>query len=170
MYSQFGGNDRGRELKNREERRDLYLDFLRVPKESARWKRDGVYSSIEFGSERRNNKVKVIFLDTRFHRERHCVPSVGSSPFIPYGAIVACTTRLITAALDLPSILPRWTSCSNDKEMLGEEQWAWLEAQLKGSTASMHVIVSSIQVLTTNPVVSMLCFFDHANFIALCSG
>eukprot|EP00571_Detonula_confervacea_P001424 CAMPEP_0172323010 /NCGR_PEP_ID=MMETSP1058-20130122/47576_1 /TAXON_ID=83371 /ORGANISM="Detonula confervacea, Strain CCMP 353" /LENGTH=439 /DNA_ID=CAMNT_0013038909 /DNA_START=35 /DNA_END=1351 /DNA_ORIENTATION=- len=162
----YGGNDRGRELKEREERRDAYLDFLDVPKDSERWERKGVYGSIEFGEdisidndsnhlhdERSNNKVKVIFLDTRFHREKHCVPSVGSNPYVPYGALIACTTRWITAGLDLPSILPSWTSCSNDSELLGEDQWKWLEQQLNESNASMHVVVSSIQVLTTNPVV-----------------
>ena len=36
--------------------------------------------------------------------------------------------------------------------ILGEEQWKWLESQLHESNAQVHVIVSSIQVLTTNPV------------------
>jgi alkaline phosphatase D len=31
--------------------------------------------------------------------------------------------------------------------MLGAAQWAWLEAQLVGSTAAVHVIGSSIQVI-----------------------
>ncbi len=32
-------------------------------------------------------------------------------------------------------------------DVLGEAQWAWLEAQLQGSTAAVHVLASSIQVL-----------------------
>lgn len=159
----YGGNDRGRELKERERRRDAYLEFLNVPKDSERWIREGVYGSIDFGgampisdgdaSQERSNRIRVIFLDTRWHRERHCIPSVGSNPYIPHGALVACVTRWITAGLDLPSILPGWTHCSNESELLGKDQWAWLEKQLKESKASMHIIVSSIQVLTTNPVV-----------------
>jgi alkaline phosphatase D len=35
----------------------------------------------------------------------------------------------------------------SDGTILGEEQWKWLEDQLVGSAAAMHVIVSSIQVL-----------------------
>ena len=101
----YGGNDRGRELKQREERRDEYLDFLGVSKtDNRRRHRQGLYSSIEFGSDEtldkstskdklRNNKVKIIFLDTRWHREKHCIPSVGSNRYIPYGAIVSCVTR-----------------------------------------------------------------------------
>ena len=147
----YGGNDRGGELKGKEKSRDAYLDFLGVPKEnSARRNRRGVYGSVEFGS---NDKVKIIFLDTRWHRDPHCIPSVGSSRYIPLGAIVACTTRWLTAVLDLPSLLPSWCSCHIDSAMLGEEQWKWFEQESERSTASMHVVVSSIQVLTTNPVV-----------------
>ena len=84
----YGGNDRGRELTEREERID-------VPKDSPRWERKGVYSSIEFvGQGQDNNIVKVIFLDTRWHRERHCIPSVGSNPYVPYGALVAVSREL----------------------------------------------------------------------------
>jgi len=32
-------------------------------------------------------------------------------------------------------------------DVLGAEQWAWLRAQLEGSTAAVHILVSSIQVL-----------------------
>eukprot|EP00957_Ditylum_brightwellii_P105699 8060138-Ditylum_brightwellii.AAC.1 len=39
-----------------------------------------------------------------------------------------------------------------DGKVLGEEQWTWLETQLTSSDANVHIIVSSIQVLTTNPV------------------
>jgi alkaline phosphatase D len=34
----------------------------------------------------------------------------------------------------------------SDGTILGETQWAWLAAQLNGSTADLHLIVSSIQV------------------------
>ena len=147
----YGGNDRGYELNNREERRDAYLNFLDVSKDSPRYERKGMFSSIEFGQD--DNIVKVIFLDTRWHREKHCIPSVGSHPSIPMGALVACLTRWITAGLYLPSILPSWTSCTNEKDVLGEVQMKWLEEQVNESKASVHIVISSIQVLTTNPVV-----------------
>jgi len=147
----YGGNDRGYELNNKEERRDAYLNFLDVSNDSQRYERKGMFSSIEFGQD--DNIVKVIFLDTRWHRDKHCIPSVGSHPNIPMGALIACLTRLVTAGLDLPSILPSWTSCTNDREVLGEKQWRWLEEQVNESKASVHIVVSSIQVLTTNPVV-----------------
>jgi alkaline phosphatase D len=172
----YGGNDRGRELKQREERRDAYLDFLGVPKSDSRRHRQGLYSSIEFGSDGmiadekqdnlspdrvHNNKVKVIFLDTRWHREKHCIPSVGSNRYIPYGAIVACITRWFTAGFDLPSNLPSICASQKDNAVLGDEQWLWLENELNGSTASVYIVVSSIQVLTTNPVVESWGHFPN---------
>lgn len=173
----YGGNDRGRELTDREARRDAYLEFLGVAQGSARWGRKGVYGSVEFGEhlsagEGQNRRVKVIFLDTRWHRDRHCIPSVGSHPYVPYGALVGCLTRWITAGFHLPSILSRWTSCSGEGEVLGAEQWAWLEHQLAGSTAAVHVLVSSIQVLTTNPAVESWGHFpaERARLLALCNG
>ena len=38
-------------------------------------------------------------------------------------------------------------------DMLGEIQWQWFESVLRDSSADFHVIVSSVQVLTSNPVV-----------------
>eukprot|EP00984_Skeletonema_dohrnii_P008865 scaffold3303_cov93-Skeletonema_dohrnii-CCMP3373.AAC.5 len=136
----YGGNDRGYELKGKDERRDAYLDFLGVRRKN--YDRPGVYNSVEFGKQ--PNKVKVIFLDTRYARSKHCIPSVGSHPYVPHGAIFACLTRWLTAGFNL---------CANGGEVLGEEQWEWFERQLAESEASIHIVVSSIQVLTTNPVV-----------------
>ena len=157
----YGGNDRGYELNNKEERRDAYLNFLNVPKDSPRYERRGMYSSIEFGQN--DNIVKVIFLDTRWHRDKHCIPSVGSHPSIPLGALLACLTRWITAGLGIPSM-----RFCRDAKMLSEQQWSWLEQQIQDRTSyhsksnyrkendyppSVYIIGSSVQVLTTNPSV-----------------
>lgn len=37
-------------------------------------------------------------------------------------------------------------------DMLGTEQWSWLEEQVAGSEASFHVLVSTVQVLSVNPI------------------
>ena len=199
----YGGNDRGIELPEKEGRRDAYLEFLGVPRDSPRWGREGVYSSVDFGigdphppptSEsgdddddesgaaddsggRRDGGVRVIFLDTRWHRDKHCIPSVASNPHVPYGSLVGCVTRWITAGLDLPSILPfrRWRTSwcpEGGGDMLGDDQWRWLEGQLDGSMASMHVVVSSIQVLTTNPVIESWGHFprERERLLRLLSG
>ena len=135
----YGGNDRGYELKGKEDRRNAYLDFLGVKRSN---NRQGVYNSVQFGQG--NEVVKAIFLDTRYNRAKHCIPSVGAHPYVPQGAIFACMTRWIAAGLNM---------CPSGGQVLGEEQWTWLERELAESTASIHIIVSSIQILTTNPVV-----------------
>ncbi len=38
----------------------------------------------------------------------------------------------------------------NPQTQLGQEQWAWLESQFKNSTASAHILVSSIQVISSD--------------------
>ena len=37
-------------------------------------------------------------------------------------------------------------------QILGSTQWEWLEHTLEASSADFNIIISSIQVLTTNPV------------------
>lgn len=88
--------------------------------------------------------MKAIKWSKQENRAKHCIPSVGAHHWVPQGAIVACLTRWITAGLNL---------CPIGGDVLGEEQWRWLEQELAESSASIHIIVSSIQILTTNPVV-----------------
>ena len=141
----YGGNDRGYEINQKDQRQKLFLDFLDTHKDSNIYKREGVYNSVIFGGDKK--QVKVIFLDTRYHRERHCIPSVAAISYIhPLGAIIACFTRWLYSGLD---IIP---SCK-DRNMLGEEQWLWLENELRSGTASIHVIISSVQIFTANPFV-----------------
>lgn len=49
-------------------------------------------------------------------------------------------------------MLPNITH-NNDSEVLGEDQWRWLEDQVASSDAQVNIVVSSIQVFTTNPAV-----------------
>ena len=141
----YGGNDRGKEMVNRSKRRDAFLDFLgNVSSKSSRRTREGTYSSVSFGTGEK--KVKVIFLDTRWHRDRHILPSLAAS-HIPLGSVISCVTRFLTSFY-FPSLI------RNDKrQMLGEDQWKWLENQVINSDARLNIIVSSIQVFTTNPYV-----------------
>jgi len=113
----YGANDFGYEMPNREERKDLLLDFLGVDSEERR-KRNGVYSAVSYG--KAPQKTKVIFLDTRSGRSKHCIPSVGAVP-LPFGlgSALACITRYFSSGLNLQKYVPR---CRNGK-VLDEEQW-----------------------------------------------
>jgi alkaline phosphatase D len=62
----FGINDGGAEYPKKPESKKLMLDFFGEPKDSARRKRDGVYTSYFYGKAPR--KVQVILLDLRWFR------------------------------------------------------------------------------------------------------
>ena len=81
--------------------------------------------------------LQVILLDTRYHRDSHFIPSIGSFK-IPFSALVAAFTRWLCGTLGL--------GLDHGGDILGEEQWLWLEDELKNSRAAAHILVSSIQV------------------------
>lgn len=140
----FGGNDLGEEMPQKPERAAAFLNFLNQ-QVSTDDERHGIYHSVEWGEAPR--KVKLILLDTRWHRQDHCIPSVAH--LVPLGAAISCITRWLTAGLLLPDYIPK---CRKPRTIIGQEQWTWLEEQVQNSSAQVNVVVSSIQVLTTNPV------------------
>ncbi|EGD72688.1 hypothetical protein PTSG_12174 [Salpingoeca rosetta] len=112
--------------------------------------RNGTYHStkLHVGDKR---DVVISLLDTRTHRQLHAIPSLGTFSFIPLIGklfpITAGATRMLAANLG-------WGN-TNRGAMLGEEQWRWLENTLcsNNDDDTTHIIVSSIQVLTSNPLV-----------------
>lgn len=99
--------------------------------------------------QRRRRQVKLIFLDTRWHRGKHCIPSVATK--IKSGAGFSAAIRWALAGFKVNQWWPFWECWTTP--VLGEEQWTWLEHELNNSQADVHIVVSSIQVLTTNPTV-----------------
>eukprot|EP00922_Rhytidocystis_sp_ex-Travisia-forbesii_P056352 GHVS01083441.1.p1 GENE.GHVS01083441.1~~GHVS01083441.1.p1 ORF type:complete len:708 (-),score=89.74 GHVS01083441.1:261-2360(-) len=164
----YGLNDGGKHHKHKDRAQKLFLDFLGISKDDIiRRNRRGVYSAHLFGSEA-SQQVKLILLDTRFHRDNHFIPSLGS--YIDNG-LVACVAAAIRWATKFVGV-----GVDYDGDLLGEEQWAWLEAQLTygseggdegvGSpcdeSAAVHVIVSSIQIMTGFSVVESWGHFPRA--------
>ena len=151
----MGGNDMGVDIPQKQARQKAFLEFLGLPHQKTHPDnddREGVYSSVEWGTAPK--KIKAILLDTRWHRQDHCIPSVAHK--WPLGNAIACATRWFTAGLRLDQLAWMWHPTNNDcttNSILGETQWTWLEQQLLTSDAQVHIIVSSIQVLTTNPTV-----------------
>eukprot|EP00922_Rhytidocystis_sp_ex-Travisia-forbesii_P048067 GHVS01071605.1.p1 GENE.GHVS01071605.1~~GHVS01071605.1.p1 ORF type:complete len:742 (+),score=120.78 GHVS01071605.1:108-2333(+) len=165
----YGLNDGGKHFKYKDRSQKMFLDFLGISKDDdIRRNRRGVYSSHIFGSEvSQHQQVKLILLDTRYHRDDHYIPSVGS--YFDNG-LVACVAAAV-----------RWASrfvgvgVDYDGDILGEEQWEWLEAQLSYDQAAegvdepagdggpaVHIIVSSVQVMTEFPVVESWGHFPRA--------
>ncbi len=116
----YGLNDGGIEYPHKKESQQLFLDFLDVPKNDARRKQEGIYYSKEY---RVNNEaVKIILLDTRYFRTALTVDTISKKRYQP--------------------------NLNNTGSMLGSAQWKWLENELQNSTASYHIIMSSIQFLS----------------------
>lgn len=115
----YGANDAGADYPQRAMSQRVFCDFFELPEDDPRRAQEGIYHAQTFGPE--GKRVQVILLDTRYHR----------SPLKP-------GTRDGRKAW-VPDDDPA-------KTMLGEAQWAWLEAQLK-QPAEVRIIASSIQVV-----------------------
>lgn len=114
----YGSNDAGKEWALKTEAATLALDFLDVPIDAKVRKRPGIYQAYEIGET--GKKIKIILLDTRSFRDE-LLPDRGNSN-------------------------QRYQR-NETGDILGEAQWAWLENELVQSTASIHLIASSIQVI-----------------------
>lgn len=121
----YGANDAGREFPFREFAERIHETFFRIDNQDVgKW--PGTYYSRSFGPE--GQRTQVIMLDTRMFRS-------ALKPTDEWG--VAGKERYIPQDEDAM------------QDMLGAEQWTWLENQLQ-QPADVRIIASSIQVLTTD--------------------
>jgi len=113
----YGLNDGGKEFTEKVASKDELLRFLDVPEDAAVRNHEGVYQSYDLKAG--SETVRLILLDTRYFRD-----------------------KLLTS--DHPG---RRYEISPDGDVLGEAQWKWLEGELTRPGASVHMLVSSIQVI-----------------------
>jgi alkaline phosphatase D len=118
----YGFNDSGVEFQKKDSAQKLFLDFFNVDENSTRRKQAGIYTSKEFTTTK--GVIKVIILDTRYFR-----------------------TALLKAAKEskkryLPNI-------DVNSSVLGAAQWSWFQKELNTSKADFNIIVSSIQILSS---------------------
>ncbi len=119
----YGKNDAGKDWPLKDEAQTVFLDFFGVPVDSPRRQRKGVYHAEVFGPE--GKRVQVIMLDGRYHK-----------------------TEILRGKFDPRTrITPSLPTTDPDATFLGEEQWKWLEEQLK-VPAEVRLIGSGIQVLS----------------------
>lgn len=116
----YGMNDGGFEYIKKEESQQLFLDFMDVKKNDKRRLQKGVYFSKEYKFNEKS--IKIILLDTRYFRTALTPDNETDKRYKPneYG----------------------------EGTILGETQWEWLKNELKNSTSSFNIIVSSIQFLS----------------------
>ena len=117
----YGLNDGGKNWPVKDEKKELMFEFLDEPENSPRRNYDGVYISYDYFL-KGNHSVKVILLDGRYFRDTLTYSPIKGRRYDPnpYGL----------------------------GTFLGDEQWKWLENELKNSEADLNIIVSGIQVLS----------------------
>ena len=120
----YGKYDGGAEFPLKDVSREIFLDFFGEPDDSPRRGHAGVYDVHVFGSEGR--RVQVIMLDTRYFKGP---PVLAERPEGAGGS--------------LGYYVP---SPDSSVTLLGEEQWTWLERQLR-EPAEIRFIASSTQVV-----------------------
>ena len=118
----YGINDGGAEHPTKHEAQDAFMRFFRIPDDAPMRSREGVYDVRVHGPEGR--REQVILLDTRYFRG----PLTPADPDVDYGRPMR--------------YLP---SADTSVPLLGEEQWAWPEEQLRVA-ADLRLVVSSIQL------------------------
>lgn len=114
----YGQNDGGADNPQKEEAKKDFLQYWRYVSDAIERNQQGLYHAKIFGPS--NKLVQVIMLDTRWNRSPLVKSTVEGKKFEP----------------------------TKDKKttILGEEQWDWLEDELK-EKADVRFIVSSIQVI-----------------------
>lgn len=128
----YGLNDGGLEFHKKKESQQKFLDFLDVSTNSSRRTQEGVQHSKMYTTPK--GSVKVIILDTRYFRTS-LTKGVNGKRYQPnkYG----------------------------EGTILGQQQWSWLEQELKNSNANFTVIVSSIQVISNKHGFEKWANFPH---------
>jgi alkaline phosphatase D len=152
----FGPNDCGKNVGHIKERQTAFLDFIGAREDDPRRFRDAIYSSHTIGEAKSGMQVKVIFLDVRTHRDPYPILNMETafSSSIPGAPIIMAVSRLFRGIF---CIRPGYQG-----DVLGEEQWSWLEDELRNSKASVNIIVSTMQVFTVNPIVESWLHFAAA--------
>lgn len=129
----YGLNDGGKDWALRDTAKSMMLDFLDVPASDPSHSRAGAYQSYLLGEPR--EQVRLILLDTRYFRD----------------------------VLEPNRANPNERYFTNEEgDILGEEQWSWLENILATDTSQVTLIASSIQVLTVDHPYEKWALFPRA--------
>ncbi|MGE3261242.1 MAG: alkaline phosphatase D family protein [Bacteriovoracia bacterium] len=115
----FGLNDVGADYSQKNTSKKLFLDFFREPKNSVRRLQKGIYTSYFFGAEKQ--RTQLILLDLRWFRS--ALVQGPNGEYLP--------------------------NPDRNATLLGEEQWKWLEEQLK-KPADFRILGSSVQFASSD--------------------
>ena len=115
----FGVNDGGKEFPAKDESKEELFRFLDVARDNPARERKGAHQSYTYNTS--DGNIKVILLDTRYFRDSLIWENPGTRNKV---------------SLENP-----------DGDILGEDQWKWLEEQLSEKEIDLFIVGSGIQVL-----------------------
>ena len=122
----FGRNDAGRHYPYKEASKEIFLDFFNEPLQSERRKHKGIYH-VEY-LQAGDRRVQIILLDNRTFRDN----------VLPYDSAAILPRKNYFYPLDYKP------HTSKDSTLLGEQQWQWLDEQLR-QPADLRLICSGSQ-------------------------
>ena len=117
----YGLNDMGSDHPNKEQMKEVFWDLYERPYNTILKQRNGVFQSLISGTG--PFKLQVIILDTRYNR-----------------------TGLKQSRDVLSGKVGNVPNTDSNAQVLGEEQWSWLQKELS-QNVDLRIIVSSIQVI-----------------------
>jgi alkaline phosphatase D len=123
----YGSHSGGGEFTVKEDSKDAFLSFFEEPEDSPRWQRSGIYDAKILGPE--GKRVQIILLDTKYNRSLYKTDPTPKEERLKAGKVGGY----------LPDNDPK-------KTHLGEEQWQWLEGELK-EPAEVRLLCSGTQVI-----------------------
>ncbi|MGE5356548.1 MAG: alkaline phosphatase D family protein [Deltaproteobacteria bacterium] len=127
----FGVNDGGSSYPKKQESKELLLGFLDIPHNDKVRNHEGVYTSYTFGQDMR--KTKIFLIDNRYFRSDLIPNETPANRYKP----------------------------NTSGTILGEQQWKWLEDEIRNSDASLNIFVSGIQVIPDDPPYEKWGNFPH---------
>ena len=122
----YGENDAGKHYPYKEESKKIFLDFFKEPKNSPRHNHTGIYHAVY--RKTGNKIIQIILLDNRTFRDDLIkFPRQGEKA--PHRFFYR------------PDYKPH---SDTSKTLLGDQQWAWLETELK-KHADLRIVASGSQ-------------------------
>mmetsp|Transcript_22030 Transcript_22030/g.32545 ORF Transcript_22030/g.32545 Transcript_22030/m.32545 type:complete len:528 (+) Transcript_22030:106-1689(+) len=141
----YGMNNGDRTYKYKRESAMAYMDFIGEPSDSLMRRRSeqgkGIYGVKLFDFARESGRQLIS------EKEAGIDPDVTLeiAPNYSNHSVAVFILDVRSNRSPWPKGLAAWRQ-SDEGEMLGEEQWSWLERALKNSKATVNVIVSGLQV------------------------
>lgn len=124
----YGADDSGKYFEKKEKSKKVFMDFFEEPEDSPRRTHEGIYNSYLF--QQNGKRIQIILLDLRTFRSN----------------LIRNDGKFIIDSLHYYPI-DYLQNFSPDSTIMGENQWKWLEEELK-KPADVRIIGSSTQFAT----------------------